>query len=84
MKNSIKEEMYKFIDEFKIIIQINKSKIPEYFLDRDYFSESINDLDKDLYNTSLLRTKYIDFLERFGIFINKYEIDNTQIKKPIL
>ena len=37
-----------------------------------------------MYNTSLLHTKHIDFLKRFGKFINKYEIDNTQIKKRIL
>ena len=84
MKNSTKEEMYEFINEFKRIIQINKSKISKYFLDRDYFSELIDDLDKNLYNTSILHTKYVNFLNNFGKFINKYEIDNSQIKKPIL
>ena len=71
MKNNIKKEIYESITEFKRIIQINKYKIPEYFLDRDYFSNLIDDLDKDVYNTSLLHTKYIDFLQRFGKFINK-------------
>ena len=37
-----------------------------------------------MYNISLLCTKHVDFLKRFGKFINKYEIDNTQIKKTIL
>ena len=41
-------------------------------------------MDKDTHNTSLLYTKYIDFLRKFGKFINKYEIDINQIKKSIL
>ena len=80
----MKEELYQTINEFKRIIQINKDKIPKYFLNRDYFSVLIDDLDKDVYDNSLLCTKHIDFLERFGKFINKYEIDDIQIKKPIL
>ena len=80
----MKEEFYKFIKELKRIIQINRSKIPKHFLRKDYFGMLTDDLDKDVYNTSMLHTKYIDFLIRFGKFINEYEIDNTQIKKPIL
>ena len=84
MKNNLKTEFYETINEFKRIILINKSRIPKYFLDGDYSSNSINNLDKDVYNDNLLCTKHINFLEKFGKFINKYEIDNTQIKKPIL
>ena len=84
MKNNVKKEIYESITEFKRIIQINKDKIPKYVLDGNYFNYLINDLDKDVYSISLLCTKRIDFLEKFGKFINKYEIDNTQIKKPIL
>ena len=80
----MKNEFYESITEFKRIIQINKDKIPKYVLERDCFNYLINDLDKDVYSVSLLCTKRIDFLEKFGKFINKYEIDNTQIKKPIL
>ena len=41
-------------------------------------------MDNNVYNISLLQTKYLDFLQKFGKFINKYEINNSQIKKPML
>ena len=84
MKNTMKEEMYEFIKEFKRIIKINKNKIPEYYLDKNYFSITIDKLDKNIYDLDLLSIEYIDFLEEFGKVINKYEIDINQIKKSIL
>ena len=84
MKSTMKKEMYEFIAEFKKIIKINRDKIPEYYLDREFFYDTVNKLDKNMYNIDELHLKYIDFLNKFGDFVNEYKIDIDQIKKSIL
>ena len=63
MENSMKEEMYEFIAEFKKIIKINRNKIPDYYSDKDDFDDIIDMLNKVVYNDGSLHLKYIDFLE---------------------
>ena len=46
MENTIKKEFYETISEFKKIIKINKSKIPEYYLDKDLFADTKDKLEK--------------------------------------
>ena len=84
MNKTIKNEMYNIINEFKRIIKMNKNKIPQYYLDEDFFGDAKDKLDKNAYNNPLLHTKYTDLLQSFGKFINKYETDIDYIKKSIL
>ena len=63
MENSMKEEMYEFIAEFKKIIKINRNKIPDYYSDKNGFDDIIDMLNKVVYNDGSLHLKYIDFLE---------------------
>ena len=63
MENSMKEEMYEFIAEFKKIIKINRNKIPDYYSDKNDFDDIIDMLNKVVYNDGSLHLKYIDFLE---------------------
>ena len=79
MENTIKKEFYETISEFKKIIKINKSKIPEYYLDKDLFADTKDKLEKNVYSDSMLHTKYIDLLQEFGRFINKYDINLNPI-----
>ena len=79
MNKTIKNEMYNIINEFERIIKINKNKIPKYYLDEDFFSDTKDKFYKNTYNNPLLYIKHIDLLQSFRKFINKYEIDIDQI-----
>ena len=84
MKNKMKEEFYETINEFKRIIKINKNKIPDYYLDRDFFSTTIDNLDKNIYNTDLLHIEYIDFLMNFGKLLMSMTLILARLKNQYL
>ena len=51
---------------------------------KHFFNDTVKKLDKNEHDTDELHIKYIDFLNKFGDFINRYKIGINQIKKPML
>ena len=58
--------------------------MPKYYLEEDFYEETIDKLKNNAYSSDVLSFKYINLLKHFGKFINNYQMDINQIKKSTL
>ena len=81
MSKEIKSDYFEIINVHKQLIKISKHKIPKYFLVDDFYDDTIEKLEANVYEGVLLHTKYYDLVNKVGKFINKYNTDVSCIKK---
>ena len=87
-----KNKFFEIINAHKLLIKINKDKIPKFYLDDvddgghpyGYYDDTIEELNTNGYKGSLLRIKYLNSLNNVGKFINRYDIDISCIKKSTI
>ena len=69
-KDELKDKIYAVLDEFERIIKNNSDKMPSFYLNENYFNNSIKKLEDEEYNDiNKLNMDHILLAEKFGSFI---------------
>ena len=69
-KDELKDKIYAVLDEFERIIKNNSDKMPSFYLNENYFNNSIKKLEDEEYNDiNKLNMDHIFLAEKFGSFI---------------
>ena len=85
MDKKIRSNYLEIIEAHKLLIKVNKHKIPKYFEDlyddtTDKLNRKLNEYEK----SGLLGIKYYNLLDSVGKFINKHDIDIAALKNQQL